>query len=195
METLYREVKASERLPSDTTFKVIRDVTTSSKSFIHLVFSEVGGLYTPHVPEYWLEPIQSHHPQPISENIESSLWRCFGFKSGGIPNEEAKSQIQEFMNWYNDQPKSQIDEKKLVKLLLSNGVIMGRFELAKKILRFFNVQREKSPKGEGAQERYEEALQYFGLLMYTHPQFQSTIVEGSRIAAGLPPNPEGGKDE
>ena len=55
---LYREVKASERLPSDTTFKVIRDVTTSSKSFIHLVFSEVGGLYTPHVPEYWLEPIE-----------------------------------------------------------------------------------------------------------------------------------------
>ncbi len=64
---LYREVKASERLPSDITFKVIRDVTTSSKSFIHLVFSEVGGLYTPHVPEYWLEPIQSHHPQPISD--------------------------------------------------------------------------------------------------------------------------------
>ena len=66
-----------------------------------------------------IEPDKVLHPQPISENIESSLWRCFGFKSGGIPNEEAKSQIQEFMNWYNDQPKPQpISDERIKELSL-----------------------------------------------------------------------------
>ena len=42
---------------------------------------------------------------------------------------------------------------------------------------------EAEAKGE-AEARNKAAIQYFASLMYTHPQFQSMIIEGVRIASG-----------